>query len=153
MEFSLYRSWAYNELLEVNNPNGVNIGTVNVPKIIHQGIELGLGTRILDSFMLCQSYTLNDFHFKDDPAYGDNRIGGIPIHLYHMDFSYETPSGFYAGPNLSCNLSHYPVDQADTLDADPYVLWGFKVGYRPKKGWNLFVEVKNLVARSATLRP
>ena len=36
---------------------------------------------------------------------GDNRIAGIPIHLYEAELMYETPGGFYAGPNVQCNLT------------------------------------------------
>ena len=73
------------------------------------------GNREGDRLSLDQSYTLNDFHFNRDPVYGDNRIAGIPIHVYQVQLLYEMPSGFYAGPNLQCNFSRYPVDQANTL--------------------------------------
>jgi iron complex outermembrane receptor protein len=96
---------------------------------------------------LKQTYTLNNFHFVNDPVYGNNRIGGIPIHLYEMDLIYEAPCGFYAGPNLLCNLTHYPVDQQDTLNADAYVLLGFKIGFNfnlGKSKCRIFLEAKNL---------
>ena len=35
-----------------------------------------------DRLSFDQSYALNDFHFDGDPVYGDNRIAGIPIHVY-----------------------------------------------------------------------
>ena len=41
----------------------------------------------------------------------------------------------------------YPVDQQNTLDADPYVLLGFKTGYTfnlGKSKVSIFVEAKNL---------
>jgi iron complex outermembrane receptor protein len=44
------------------------------------------------------------------------------------------------------NLSGHrgPVDQANTLFADPYALLGFKIGFRSKKGFSVFLEAKNL---------
>ena len=89
-ELSLYHTWLHNELLELNDRFGNDIGTTNVPRSIHQGIEAGLEVELLreifvpkqrdragDHLTFDQSYTLNDFHFDRDPVYGDNRIAGI----------------------------------------------------------------------------
>jgi iron complex outermembrane recepter protein len=156
-ELSLYRSWLRNELLELNDRFGNDIGTTNVPRSIHQGIEESLevellreilisrqGDRAGDRLSLDQSYTLNDFHFDQDPVYGDNRIAGIPIHVYEAQLLYEMPSGFYAGPNLQCNFSRYPVDQANTLFADSYALLGFRAGFRRTNGFSVFIDCRNL---------
>ena len=156
-ELSLYRTWLRNELLELNDAKGNEIGAVNVERSYHQGIEAGLEIELLDSVFLerkkegsgdrltfSQTYTLNDFHFDGDPVYGDNRIAGVPQHFYEAELLYVTASGFYAGPNLQCNVTRYPVDQANTLFADSYALLGFKIGYRPKKGFSIFLEAKNL---------
>jgi len=156
-ELSLYHTWLHNELLELNDRFGNDIGTTNVPRSTHQGVEASLeiellqeiliqkhGTRAGDRLSFHQSYTLNDFHFDEDPVYGDNRIAGIPIHVYEAQLLYETPSGFYAGPNLQCNFSRYPVDQANTLFADSYVLLGFRAGFRRTNGFSVFVDCRNL---------
>jgi iron complex outermembrane receptor protein len=156
-ELSLYRSWVHNELLEINDAFGNDIGTRNVPRTNHQGIEASLEIELLrDIFMpeqsnrsgdrlsLGQSYTLNDFHFDQNSVYGDNRIAGIPIHVYEAQLLYENPFGFYAGPNLQCNLSHYPVDEANSLFADTYLLLGFRAGYRRTNGFSVFIDCRNL---------
>src|ERR1051326_2150835 len=156
-ELSLYRSWFRDELLEINDIFGNDIGTVNVPRSIHQGIEASLEVELLhdilfgkqanrsaDRLYLDQSYTLNYFHFDQDPVFGDNRIAGIPIHVYEAQLLYEGPFGFYAGPNVQCNLSRYPVDHANTLFADAYALLGFRAGFRHHKGFSVFLEGNNL---------
>jgi iron complex outermembrane receptor protein len=156
-ELSLYRSWLRNELLELNDRFGNDIGATNVPRSIHQGIEAGLEVELLreifipkhgdregDHLSFEQSYTLNDFHLDRDPVYGDNRIAGIPIDVYEAQLLYESPFGFYAGPNLQCNFSRYPVDQANTLFADSYVLLGFRAGFRRNNGFSVFLDCKNL---------
>jgi iron complex outermembrane receptor protein len=156
-ELSLYHSWLRNELLELNDRFGNDIGTTNVPHSIHQGIEASLeikllqeilvprqGARAGDRLLFDQSYMLNDFHFDRDPVYGDNRIAGIPIHVYEAQLLYETPSGFYAGPNVQCNFSRYPVDQANTLFADSYAVLGFRAGFRQSNGFSVFLDCKNL---------
>ena len=156
-ELSLYHSWLRNELLELNDRFGNDIGTTNVQRSIHQGIEASVEVELLrevlipkhrdrsgDRLSFDQSYTLNDFHFDRDPVYGDNRIAGIPIHVYEAQLLYEMPCGFYAGPNLQCNFSRYPVDQANTLFADSYTLLGFRAGFGQSNGFSVFIDCRNL---------
>lgn len=156
-ELSLYHSWVQDELLEINNASGVDIGAVNVAHTYHQGIEAGLEIELLDSMLtkktadrpgdkltLQQTYTLSDFHFDGDPVYGDNRIAGIPVHFYQAELMYESPCGFYAGPNVQWNISKYPADHANTLYADAYALLGFKAGFQSRHGYSIFFEAKNL---------
>jgi iron complex outermembrane receptor protein len=156
-ELSFYRSWFRNELLEVNDAFGNDIGTRNVPRTNHQGIEASLEVELLrdilmpkqsnragDRLSLDQSYTLNDFHFDQNSVYGDNRLPGIPVHVYEAQSLYQSPSGFYAEPNLQCNLSRYPVDEANTLFADSYVLLGFRAGFRRSNGFSVFIDCRNL---------
>jgi iron complex outermembrane receptor protein len=154
---SLYHSWFRNELLEINDAFGNDIGTRNVPRTNHQGIEASLEVELLrdvlvkkqsnragDRLSLDQSYTLNDFHFDQNAVYGDNRLPGIPVHVYEAQLLYQNPFGFYAGPNLQCNLSRYPVDEANTLFADSYVLLGFRAGFRQTNGFSVFIDCRNL---------
>src|SRR5262245_821684 len=156
-ELSLYRSWVHDELLELNDAFGNDIGTTNVPRTNHQGIEASLEVELLrdifvpkqsdragDRLSLEQSYTLNDFHMDQNAVYGDNRLPGIPVHVYEAQLLYQTPSGFYAGPNVQCNLSRYPVDEANTLFADSYVLLGFRAGFRQTNGFSVFIDCRNL---------
>ena len=157
-DLALYHSWVENELQDLYDAQGVDRGDVNVAHSYHQGIEAGVGVELWNSkkqndetgqrITLSQTYTLNDFHFNNDPVYGDNRLAAIPIHVYEADLMYEAPSGFYAGPNLQCNLSRYPVDQANTLYTGTYALFGFKIGYVANWGnskFTVFFEAKNLL--------
>ncbi|HEY4271615.1 MAG TPA: TonB-dependent receptor [Candidatus Udaeobacter sp.] len=156
-ELSLYRSWFRDELLEINDAFGNDLGTRNVPRTIHQGIEASLEVELLrsmfvpeqsnragDRLSLEQSYTLNNFHMDQNAVYGDNRLPGIPVHVYEAQLLYQNPSGFYAGPNLQCNLSRYPVDEANALFANRYMLLGFRVGFRPSNGFSIFIDCRNL---------
>jgi iron complex outermembrane receptor protein len=157
-ELSLYRSWFRDELLEINDAFGNDIGTRNIPRTNHQGIEATLEVEVLrgifvpkqpnhavDRLTFEQSYTLNDFHFDQNSVYRDNRIAGIPIHVYEAQLLYEGPFGFYVGPNVQCNLSQYPVDEANTLFADSYVLLGFRTGFRRTNGFSVFIDCRNLL--------
>jgi iron complex outermembrane receptor protein len=154
---SVYRSWVSDELLEMNDVHGSDIGTVNVAHTVHQGIEAGLKVEILNSLFihaleaslanrltLNQSYTFNDFSFDNDPVYGRNRIAGVPVHLYEAELRFESPEGFYAGPQVQCNITRYPADQANTQFVDPYATIGISAGYHAKKGASIYCEVRNM---------
>ena len=160
-DLALYHSWVRDELQDLYDNTDTDRGDVNVHRSYHQGIEAGLGIELWNYQMakdetgqrltLNQTYTLNDFHFDHDPVYGNNRIGAIPIHLYEASLMYEAPCGFYAGPNVQCNLSRYPVDQQNTLNAQEYALLGFKAGYafsHGKSKFSVFLEAKNLTDKN-----
>ena len=157
-DLSLYRTWLHNELLALKNAHGDSIGTVNAESTIHQGIEAGLDMDVIrgiavkscdatterDRIVLKQSYTLNDFHFSNDRAFGGNRIAGIPVDWYNAHLEYRHPAGFYAGPGIEWNMTKYPVDHANSLYADSYALLDFRAGYKSKHGYTLFFQAKNL---------
>lgn len=167
-DLSVYRSWLRNELLSVNDVHGNNIGTVNVAKSVHQGIEAELTVDLFKSrwarkkgkldegtLALTQSYTLNDFYFDDDPVYGYNPIAGIPRHFYQAELLYTTKSGWYCGPDVRWCMVRYPVDQAGSLFSDPYALLGFSAGFRAEKGLSVFADAHNLtnIRYAASVEP
>ncbi len=167
-DFAVYRSWVRNELLDLNNNLGEPLGTINAPKTVHQGIELQLEvelahsvlarnaeTKKTDRVILVQSYTLNDFQFQHDAVYGNHQIAGIPSQFYKAELRYEYPYGFYFATNVEWNIVKYPVDEANTLFADPYALLGIRAGYKTTKGFELFFEAKNLTNKiyAATVKP
>jgi iron complex outermembrane receptor protein len=167
-DFAIYRSWVRNELLDLNNNLGEPLGTVNAPKTVHQGIELQLevelahsllarnaDTKKTDRIALVQSYTLNDFQFQHDAVYGNHQIAGVPSQFYKAELRYECPYGFYFATNVEWNIVKYPVDEANTLFADPYALLGIRAGYKTTKGFEIFFEAKNLTNKiyAATVEP
>ena len=115
-DLALYRTWLRDELLSLNNSQGVPLGTVNAPRTIHQGIEAGLEIELAhallakntlsdrskdpeseaksDRIVIEQTYNLSDFRFNGNEAYGDNRIAGNPVQFYKAEIRYEHPCGF-----------------------------------------------------------
>lgn len=94
--------------------------------------------------LLHQAYTWSDFHYDDDRKFGDNRLPGIPDHFYQAELRYEHPLGFYASFNVQI-ASSYDVDYANSFATASYAIFGASVGYlNPKKGWQAFVDVRNL---------
>ncbi len=150
-----------------------SVDTVNADDTVHQGIEAGLEVELAhdllvrgvrpdrrldakegkgthprgkaDRLVLEQTYILNNFRFDGDRVYGDHRIAGNPVQAYKAELRYEHPSGLYFGPNVEWNIVRYPVDEANTLFADPYALLGFRAGYRTPRGFAVYFEAKNLL--------
>ena len=77
------------------------------------------------------------------------------MHFYKAELRYEHPSGFYLGTNVEWNVVKYPVDEANSLFADPYALLGVRVGYRTQKGLQISFEARNLTNRryAASVEP
>jgi iron complex outermembrane recepter protein len=139
-----YRARVEDELLSQNSPTGTPLGTVNAPRTLHQGLELGLASRPLRWLEVRAAYLWNDFRFDDHPVYGDNRLPGIPEHFLRAELLYRAGETFYAGPTLEWSPSAYPVDMANTLDADSYATIGFKLGQQRARGWSWYLEARNL---------
>src|SRR3984957_6547001 len=158
-ELALYHSWVRHELVDVYNPvTDLDIGGLNVPHATTQGIEAGLEARLFDGIIvkqnkqhaaypltLRQNYTLTDMKFNNAPDFGNNRVAGVPIHDYQIQLMYESPNGFYAGPNLNWIMTRFPVDNANTLNAPAYALLGFRAGARLWKNVSVFVDLRNLL--------
>jgi len=172
-DLAYYYSWVENEIFpySVTTPTGPSVLNTNAGQTIHQGVELGFDVTLCNS-LFCHSTTttatldkkkefdfpkngrdrlylkqvglFNDFHFANDPQYGNNQLPGIPLLYYRAELLYEHPRGFYAGPNVEWVPVGYNVDAAATLFTAPYAILGFKMGYRPKRGCSFYVETMNL---------
>lgn len=161
---AFYYSWIDNELLAFNVETAPNVfvsRTINAEDTFHRGVELGLAITLFeglydndplglgtqregkDRIVLRTAALWNDFRFNSDKQFGDNRLAGIPQYTVKAMLEYEHPTGFYFGPNMEF-ASRAPVDMANDLYADEYVIWGFRVGYRTRKGFTFFVEGRNL---------
>ncbi|WP_341869580.1 TonB-dependent receptor family protein [Pseudomonas aegrilactucae] len=151
---AFYKSWIKNELLNVEvlpatSTSAAVVSTSNATPTIHQGIEAGLSTRLWegangDSLTWRQAYTLNDFHYENDPLFKQNELPGLPKHVYQSELQYQWASGFYAGVNVR-SVSSTAVDYANSFYAPSYTLWGARLGYDdPGKTWQVYLDLKNL---------
>ncbi|MDD0976154.1 TonB-dependent receptor family protein [Pseudomonas fontis] len=151
---ALYKSWVKNELLTVQvlaaTPTSAAVNsTSNATPTVHQGIEAGLSTRLWerdngDVLTWRQTYTLNDFHYENDPLFNKNELPGLPKHVYQGELNYQYANGFYAGVNLR-TVSSTAVDYANTFYAPSYTLWGARFGYDdPSRTWQVYLDLKNL---------
>ena len=124
--------------------------TTNVPKSMHQGVELGLShlyARQIDSRM---ALLYSDFKFVDNSAYGNNQLPGFPPIIVRAESLYRFGSevngkpSFYAGPKMEWVPRKAPMDNTNSVYRDGYTLVGFKVGQAIDKKWSWFADVRNL---------
>lgn len=171
-DLAWYHALVEDELLSYQIVPGL-VQTTNADDTVHQGIEAALELELAsglfadssdaapvmggkssaakaplapwrDRLVLRQHYLWNDFRFDDDATFGNNHLPGIPRHYYRAELRYEHPGGLYFGPNLEWVPDDYSVDSSGTEFAASYALLGFTIGYRSDRGWNAFVEAKNL---------
>ncbi|WP_275546320.1 MULTISPECIES: TonB-dependent receptor domain-containing protein [unclassified Pseudomonas] len=158
-ELTYYYSQVRHELLTVEIEPNV-FAESNASPTVHQGIEAGLTSPLWQggaagALSLRQAYTFSDFHYRDDDAFGDNRLPGLPRHYYQAELRYDHPSGFYAGLNTQY-ASRVAVDYANSYYADAYATFGATLGYAsPKDDWQAWLDLRNLTDKryAATVTP
>ncbi|HVG52228.1 MAG TPA: TonB-dependent receptor [Xanthobacteraceae bacterium] len=152
-DFALYRANISNELLCFYNSFGT-CNVTNADKTYHQGVEAGLGVTLLkglaihtgepDRVWLNLAYTYNDFHFRNDPVFGNNYLPGAPPHYMRAELMYKLPNGYSFGPNIEWVPQAYYVDSANTLLTASYLLWGLRGVYDTGSGFSAYIEGRNL---------
>ncbi|MCQ9427480.1 TonB-dependent receptor [Pseudomonas sp. LJDD11] len=152
-DLAWYYSQVRHELLSVEIQAATQttssiIAENNASPTVHQGIELGLHSPLWQGpagkVELRQAYTWNDFRYRDDPRFGDNRLPGIPQHYYQAEVRYTHPSGVYVGLNTE-HAAKVAVDYANSFYADRYTLIGATLGYNsPDQKWQTWLDLRNL---------
>lgn len=143
-DIAVYRAWVRNEMLQFAVGGNIPAATFNAGKTIHQGIEAGLSATLLDGLVLRQTYMLSDFRFKNDGQFGDNRLAGIPKHLYRAELSYRHPSGFHITPSVDWALSRAAVDFANSLHVPRYAVANVSAGHDVSDKLSVYGEVRNI---------
>jgi iron complex outermembrane recepter protein len=147
---SLYHTDVRNELLTIQVAPGPPPVTreLNASPTVKQGLEAGLDTSLWSDgatrLLYRQAYTLNSFHYKDDPTYGTDQLPGIPRSYYQGEILFQHATGLYAGASVQYASSTY-VDYANTFLVKPYALFGLNAGFDDPRGrWQVFLDIRNL---------
>jgi iron complex outermembrane recepter protein len=153
-DLTLYRSHLDNELLKFGAPGarGFVSFTENANNTIHQGIELGLDISLAQNFFEARGgalvwrsvYTFSDFNFDDDAQFGDNRVAGIPEHVYRGELRYGQEDLFSIGLNLTWVMQSFYADFANTSSVPSYALLGFNAAFDLSENIQLIVSGENL---------
>jgi len=152
-DMSFYRSWIKNEMLQYNVGSGIPASTFNAQDTVHQGIEIGLNSKIAeniffssDKLKLNNSYTLSDYHFDKDRQYGNNLIAGQPKHFLRSELRYDQPIWFLAS-NIEV-ASNAQVDFSNTVKSPGYAILGFTSGYTLNQNVSFFLDGRNLLDKN-----
>ena len=124
------------------------IAESNASPTIHQGLELGLDSSLGEAYQgewrLRQAYTLNHFRYRNDDAFGDNYLPGIPTHRYQAELKYIHQNGWYLAANTELS-SRIATDYANSFYAGSYTLFGARAGFATSdQRLNLWLEGRNL---------
>lgn len=139
-----YYSWIDNELLSLRDVTGSSLGAINADKTTHFGVELGLSAQVTDALGARLAYTYQDFRFVDDPLRGDNRLAGAPRHLVSALVNYDVSEAWSLQGALRWSPEKTPVDNMNTLYADPYAVVDLRTQYRLNDSVSLFGEITNV---------
>jgi iron complex outermembrane recepter protein len=140
----VYYSWVDNELLSLRDSTGASIGAINADKTTHFGIELGVGAKLTDRLSGRVAYTYQDFRFDNDPLRGNNRLAGAPPHLVYAQLQYQATEAWMVQTAVRWSPASVPVDNMNTLFADPYAVVDLRTEYRIDKTFRVFGEITNL---------
>lgn len=146
-DIAAYFARISDEILSVDDPDAPGNSLVtNIDKTTHAGLEALVGSSFavggahrIDPRV---SFTLNRFHFDDDPAWGQNRLPAAPTYAVRGEVLYRHANGFYAGPTFDFIGERY-ADFANSYAVDGYELMGLRAGMSGRR-WEAFGEVRNL---------
>jgi iron complex outermembrane receptor protein len=150
----VYYSWVDDELLSLRDAAGASLGAINADKTTHFGVELGVGAMLTDKLLARVVYTYQDFRFDGDPTYGNNRLAGAPSHLVNAMLQYQATDKWKLQGSVRWVPQKTPVDNANLLFADSYVVVDLRSEYKVSDNISIFGEVTNVfdeVYASSTL--
>jgi iron complex outermembrane receptor protein len=141
-DFTAYYARLSDEILSVGAPG--NEQASNIDRTIHAGIEALVGASFVAGRGRIQpllAFTLNDFRFDSDTAWGNNDLPAAPRHVVRGEILYRQ-GGFYAGPTVDLVGGRF-ADFANTYEVDSHTLVGLRGGYGNDR-WEFFAELRNL---------
>lgn len=151
-DVSAYHGRLKGEILSRDDPAAPGTSlSMNADRTIHAGIEAllgasfaidGQGAHRLEPLV---NVTLNDFRFRNDATYGNNRLPAAPRHAIRGEVLYRHAGGFFAGPTFDFIGRRY-ADFSGTYRVDGHALWGLRAGYLAHR-WEIYGELRNLADR------
>ena len=146
-----YRANLQNEFLtSCTNAACTTATTTNVPKSLHQGLELGLSHLYDKKLDTRLALLYSDFKFVDNASVGNNALPGFPPIivrgevLYRFGAEVGAKPSTYVGPKFEWVPRQAPMDYANTVYNDSYALLGFKAGQAIDKKWSWFLDARNV---------
>lgn len=139
-----YLSWVEKEILSLRDATGSPLGAINADRTRHFGVELGGSVQLTSSLGLRLAYTYQDFRFDNDPVRGDNRLAGAPENLINAVVHYDVTPELFVETEARWSPTKTPVDNMNTLYADPYATVAMRTSYAVTDKVSVFGEARNI---------
>ncbi len=138
---------------------------VNAGETSQKGLEAKISwepylknNRILSSFRLWSSYSLNNYHFKDyvsdSKDYSGNLLTGVAPNVAVAGIDIRAVRNFYINTTFNY-VDHTPLNDANTEYASEYFLLGARIGYsglvKKKHLYEIFWGADNLFDKRYSL--
>ena len=147
-DLSFYRADVRNELLQFSVGPDIPASTFNAGRTVHQGIEASLDLDLASWARLRQVYQFNDFRFRADRQYGDNRLPVAPRHFYRGELRLG-PDEWHVSPSVEWMPQGAWVDYANSFRAGNYATLGLSGAATVMGDTELFVDLRNLANKKA----
>ncbi len=147
-DVSLYRANIRGEMLQFAVSPNIPAATFNADRTRHQGIEAGIDLALTPWARLRQVYQFNDFQFRGDAQYRNNRLPVVPNHQYRAELRLGTEA-IAVSPNMEWVPTGGFADYANTVRAPGYTLFGIGAEAAVRDGITLFVDARNLTGKKA----
>lgn len=147
-DLTFYRADLRGELLQFAQAPDVPAATFNAGRTRHQGIEAGLDLNLARFLRLRSVYQLNDFRFRNDAQYADNRLPVVPMHQLRAELRVGTTE-LHLAPNVEWVPRGGWADYVNTYRPDGYLLIGVTAAATLRPGLELFADARNIAGEKA----
>ncbi len=142
-DVSAYRAWVRGELLGYTVDPDIPASTFNADKTLHQGVEAALDIRLAEGLKLRQIYNFNDFRFRHDAQYGNNRLPVVPKHQYRAELRWDV-GAFSLTPGVEWIPQGAWADYNNTTRVGDYAVVNLAATARINDRISLFIDGRNL---------
>lgn len=149
-DLSAYRADLRHEMLQYT-PGGITAipaATFNADRTRHQGIEAALTLTPTSWLRLRQVWQHNDFRFRHDVQFGNNRLPVAPRDAYRAEVRIGTDA-LHIAPNVEWQPKGAFADYRNLKRTRGYALLGLSGGATIAKGIDLFLDARNLTQKHA----
>jgi iron complex outermembrane receptor protein len=147
-DVSAYRADLTGELLQYDIGPTIPAATFNAGRTRHQGVEAGLDVDLGKWARQRQVWQWNDFRFRRDAQFGDNRLPVVPEHAFRTELRLGTDAASIA-PNLEWVPQGAWADYANSFRTRGYALLGIGAQARIGERFTVFADARNLADRKA----
>ena len=148
-EVSIYTMRIDDDLVTFEEPVSGDRTTVNAGETSHTGIELGLGSEIMETLRLDISYSYARHVYEDwiqsGTDYSGNEMDSAPRTLGNARLAYSP--GLLNGGRIELEFVHlgsYWMDQGNTREYGGYEIFNLRMNHRVSVDLNVYARVMNL---------